>query len=177
MFVLWLWLRWDSFVVAGIVTQYVGGLMFAIGMVCLTIHVLRNGQSERGPIRRCHKPAIIAGLQLIANVPVAAVYAVTVLNVHTRFDVAVSNETDQSVETFVVTGGGLRVDFGTIPPQATVRRSFHILRDGELSYRCQFAGGVSTGKVEGYVTHGLGGNKSIVIKPNGTIEVGDKDGT
>ncbi len=124
-----------------------------------------------------YKASVVAGTLLIANFPVAATYTILAMDIESRYYVAVENRREQPIESFLVTGGGVQVDFGLIPPNARVCRSFHIVHDGQLSFQTYIDGVETTGIVDGYVTGSLGGNKQIRIDSDNTIGVSDNDDT
>ena len=174
-FCAWELLRWDGLMLAGFAMIYAGTALFAIGFSCLLFHVVRSPRTKTIGFWRSHGTSVLAGTLLLANFPIAAVYAVTAINDYTIYELTVENGRGQPLESFIVSGGGVHIDFGTISPGAIEYRRFHILQDGELSYRFDSGGVEHIGIIDGYVTNGMSSSKLILIDANGATEVSDHD--
>ena len=177
-FFAWLWLRWDGFEVAGMVTIFAGVVLFVVGGICLLVHNAKRGSSTPTGFWQSPKVSVVACLLLFLNFPVAAVYTTAAIDFKYRFYVTVQNAGNQQIESFVVTGGGVEIEFGPIAPNTTVRRSFNIAHEGELLFRTTSDGIESTGIVYEYIWEtNLGGRRRVLINPDHTIEVTNDYGT
>ena len=172
-FLLWLVTRWNWLMMAGLYTIYGGVPIFLIGVVALTRFCWLASRTPDLPRRRLRISVICCAGLLLSNFPVAAAIVVGAVMIDTRYIVTVHNASSQPLDDVRVSGGGCEVDFGTISPGATLRRSFWVQCDGELDF-CASSGSVRYNKtIDGYVTNGMGGNTSVIVGPQGTISVAD----
>ena len=87
------------------------------------------------------------------------------------YTVIVHNASPQLLEDVRVFGGGCDVWLGTIPPGETARESFWIQHDGSLRLRARAGAKVYSETIDGYVTHGMGGQTTVTIHRDGSISV------
>ena len=172
-FLTWLWLRWDGLMVAGLGTIFAGLFLFCIGVSCLVTHIFMR-RAVAGP-RSFHWPSALAGTLLLLNFPMAAVYAITAIDITMRYHVSVENQRDEPVETFLVSGGGVHVEFGPIGPHAVESRALNFREDGHLSFETRLDDVQRRGTIESYVTHGQSGRVHVLIGSDGTIDVFEDD--
>ncbi len=108
---------------------------------------------------------------LLVNFPVAFGVAGAAIHIETRYTVEVRNETSSVIHRVEVWGGGVQVTFGSIPAGESREKGFHFTEDGELGYRLVHDGKEHGGTVEGYVTGGQGGRRTLVVEPDGEVSV------
>ena len=111
------------------------------------------------------------------NFPTAGGIVAAVIAIDTAYTVVVHNASMRPLDDVQIYGGGCDLAFGLIPPQGVARRSFWIQHDGELSFQA------TSGKIfyalpalGGYITNGLGGQRTINVNPDRTIVVTDEYG-
>lgn len=170
----WLLLRWDTLMLAGILTIYVGTLLFLVGVVSLSAHWFRMRQNGSANRQLLTKKSVLVALLLVINWPLAFFYASTAINIETGYCLVIFNNSKTPVEV-IVSGGGIQVDFGTLAPSTQSSDTFHFDRDGELTIQSTQNGNESSYLVEGYVTPGIGGSKQVIIQSDGKIQTLELD--
>lgn len=174
-FFLWLITRWNWLMMAGLFTIYGGIPIFLIGVAALTRFCWLAFRTRDLSQRRLWTSVICCAGLLLSNLPVAAAIVVGAVMIEARYTVTVHNASSQPLDDVQVSGGGCEVNFGTISPGATMRRSFWVQCDGELEF-CAVSGPARHNKtIDGYVTNGMGGNTSVIVGPQGTISVANKE--
>jgi hypothetical protein len=108
---------------------------------------------------------------LLANFPVAGIIVCVVFVIKTRFTVTVVNFGSDPLDSFVVSGGGVEFEFGSVASRQTATRDRLIDHDGELVFHARRGGEEIEGRVEGYVTNNLGGHKRVVFDEWGDFDV------
>ncbi len=167
----WLLTRWHWLGTAGLLTLPLGLAAFLAGTIALTWHLWREwrvGRTTRSPLWL--QAALVGGLLLI-NFPAAVFYMLSAINITTRYTVRVHNDSDRPIESLVVTGPGVRVELGPIAPGQQAQRHVHFRGDGTLDFSARQQEILFSGQLEGYVTGGLGGNRTIRVKQRGVYEL------
>jgi hypothetical protein len=113
---------------------------------------------------------LIGGL-LFVNFPAAAFILLSVIDISTRYTVRVYNESDQPIESLIVTGPGVHLEFGPIAPGRHTRRHVRFHGDGTLDFSVRQRDLRFGGRLEEYVTGGWGGYKTIRIRQGGEYEI------
>jgi hypothetical protein len=170
-FLLWLVMRWDWLMTAGVFTLFVGVAIFLIGAIALGrfwwLAFLTPDLSRR---RLWFSTLGCAGL-LLSNFPVAGGIMAAAIAIETRYTVIVRNASQQPLDGVRVFGGGCEADFGTIPPGSVARRSFWIQQDGELEFRAVSGATKYAKTIDNYVTNSGGGHTRVTINSDGTISI------
>ena len=174
-FLTWLLTRWDWLMLAGVLTIYSGLVVVAVGTIGVVLFVWKSVRVGHTPRKHVAWQALTVSGFLLLNVPVAAAIVASVIYIETQYVVTVINDSSAEVHSFVVSGGGVTIDIGTIAPGSEVRRAFIIKHDGELKGQGMQGGRPIEGIIEGYVTNGLGGNKLVRIQSDGTLGVADRE--
>lgn len=170
----WRFTRWDWLEKVGLFTIPVGCVIFVAGTVALLRYIWRARRAGHHSPGLLWAQGLLVGGLLLSNFPMAAFYTLSAIDVATRYTVRVHNDTDRPVESLVVTGPGVHAELGPIAPGQWVRRHFHFRGDGPLEFSARQQDSRSTGQLEGYVTGGLGGDKSIRIGLGGEYEIQSK---
>lgn len=169
---LWRFTRWHWLEAAGLFTIPLGFAAFIAGAVSLLCHLKRElrvvERAKRGPL---WVRALLVGGLLLINFPAAALYTLSAIEVATRYTIHVHNDSDQPVQSLVVTGPDIRVELGPLVPGQQARRHLHFRGDGTLDFSACQQELQFSGQLDGYVTGGLGGEKSIRIRPGGAYEI------
>jgi hypothetical protein len=173
-FLLWLVTRWDWLMAAGMFTIYGGVAMLLFGAIALVRFCWLALGTPDFPRRRLWVSAVWCAALLLSNFPVAAAIVVGAVSIETRYVVTVHNSSSRPLTDVRVSGGGCEVDFGTVAPGVTVRRSFWVRCDGTLVFHAASGFTRYNETIDGYVTNGMGGNASVTVGPEGTISVADK---
>ncbi len=173
-FLSWLAFRWDMLMIAGIVTIYVSIFLFLFGTVCLIAYWFRGTRKDFENQRTSTKKSVLVAVLLLINWPLALFYAAAAIDIETRYDLVVVNDSASAVDVRV-SGGGIQVDFGTIRRKSRKREYFHFEQDGELVIQTTQNGTQALNTVETYVTPGLGGSKHVVIEADGQIQLVEVD--
>lgn len=170
-YVTWRLTRLDWLMFAGYFTIIIGIIAFFAGIAALLRHLWHEWRVERTTRTPLWLQAVLVGGLLLMNVPVAAFFTVSAIDVATRYTVTVYNESEQSIESLVVTGPGVHIELGPIAPGQKARRYFHFEGDGKLIFNARQQEAQFSGELESYVTGGGGGTKSIRIKQKGVYEI------
>jgi hypothetical protein len=173
-FLLWLITRWDWLMMAGIFTLYGGVAIFFVGAIALARFCWLAFRTPELPRRRLWLSILGCAALLLSNFAVAGGITASVIAIETRYTVVVHNTSQQPLSGVRVFGGGCEADFGTIPPDSIVRRSFWIQHDGVLEFRAVRGTTTHTKTIDSYVTNSMGGHTTVTINPEGTISVSHK---
>lgn len=167
----WRVTRWHWLETAGLFTIPIGFAAFIVGAVALWRHLWRESRVQCTTSRPLWLQGVLVGGLLLANFPAAAFFTLSAIDVSTRYTVRVLNDSDRPIESLVVTGPGIRVELGPIAPGQRTRQHIHFRGDGALDFSARQQELQFSGQLEGYVTSGLGGYKSIRIKQKGVYEI------
>ena len=170
----WLLTGWHWLMAAGIVTLYGGLLLVFIGAVSLVAFAWTSVRGRSASCRQTIRQSLPVAGVLAVNFPVAVGIIAAVIHLETRYIVTIVNDSSVAVDSFVVSGGGVSVNVGSVPPGSKVRRSFFIKHDGTLTGKGKQDSRSIEGVIDGYVTNSSRGNKLVKIRPDGTLEVADK---
>jgi hypothetical protein len=173
-FVAWLFTRADWLEIAGFITIFAGIGAVGIGTICLVVYIERSWRSREIERRRLVWQAVGTGALLLANFPAAAGAVVGAELIETCYTVTFTNQSDVTLESARVQGGGVNVSLGDVAPGATVKISFWVGQDGELVLTGKHGAAKVEATVEGYVTNGLGGDMIVVLDANGSVTVKDR---
>ena len=169
-FLLWCFVRWDVLMGCGMVNILVGLILFLIGTVFLLRFLSDACEFKRIKERRVFFQLIVAGSLLFSNFPVAVALVVAADRVMTRYVVTIVNESNQRIDDLHLTGGGIDANFGNILPGTSKTRGFNIKREGEVIYTGISGGKPVRGTVNAYFASDMGGDITMIFKPDGTVE-------
>ena len=171
--VLGLWLITDS-----PVWMYFGvpilllGVATTIVVALLLVNGWRRAQREqRWSGKQVHLRTLFIALLMASNYPAAYAAFVIAVDHQTRYTVVVVNDADTPWLDVVVAGGGAQRAFGTVAPHGRARCDVWFTSDGELVLQSGGPAGREHRVVDGYVTNGLGGEATVVRKPDGSLHV------
>lgn len=167
----WRVTRWHWLETAGLLTILLGSGAFVAGVIALVWHVLREGKDGRTARSRLWPEGVLVGGLLLANFPAAFFFILSAIDVSTRYTLRVHNDSDRPIESLVVTGPGVRLEFGPIAPGRDLRWLLHFAGEGPLDFSARQSGFQFGGQLEGYVTTGSGGKKSIRVRRGGAVEI------
>lgn len=174
-FIAWLRVRLDWLETAGLITIVVGFVLFLGGLLALLLHLIRENDNERRARSMCFWQSCIAGGLLFANFPAALLYCHSALELKTSYTVVVHNQSSQPVDSFVVRAPGIDEELGPIGPNQLKQLAMHFRGDGPLQIVCRQEEVLFEGKLEGYVTSGVGGMKTVRITQKGAFEIEPKE--
>lgn len=175
-FLAWVAIRWTFFIFAGIVTIYVGLVSVGLGLLCLAVYTVQTYRRRELPRRRLRRQSVVTLVILLLNFPAAAAFTYAAILIETRYVVTVSNRSSSDVESFLIDGGGVHVELGSLRPGQTRSRGFYIQHDDRLSFSGSRSGVAFGGTLDGYVTNNVGGHKSVIISSDGSVRV-EHEGT
>ena len=167
----WRFTHWHWLEAAGLFTIPIGFVAFVVGTVALVRHLLRESRLERTTRSPLWLQGVLVGGLLLVNFPAAAFFTLSAIDVSTRYTVRVHNDSDRPIESLVVTGPGVRLELGPIAPGQHTRRHIHFSGDGTLGFSARQQELQFGGQLEGYVTGGMGGDKSIRVRQRGVYEI------
>lgn len=173
-FVAWVFTRADWLETAGFLTIFAGIGAVGIGTICLVVYTERSWRSREIERRRLVWQAVGTGALLLANFPAAAGAVVGAELIETCYTVTFTNQSDVTLESARLQGGGVNLSLGDVAPGATVKKSFWVGQDGELVLTGKHGTARVDAIVEGYVTNGLGGDKMVVLDADGSVNVKDR---
>jgi hypothetical protein len=155
--------RLDWLPIAGYFSILAGLAFFVVGIACLIAYAYR----QRGVDGR----TLLVGLLLLFNFPAAAFYALSGFALITQYVVTVVNESDATIDDFVVDGPGVQVELGPIQVGESKQCRVFFDADGTLMFNARQQQLRFDGEIEGYVTGNLGGMATVRIKPGGNFTV------
>jgi hypothetical protein len=174
-FAVWIVTRWDWLMGAGWFTLYAGLILVAVGAIALgRYRWLASLCSSKMTDRRFRLSTCACAGLLLSNFPVAAGIIVAAVAIETGYTVVVKNASQAPLDHVRVVGGGCEMDYGSILPGQAVRRTCWIQHDGELNFSASGGGTKYAVQIDGYVTNGMGGYKTVTIKPDSAISVSDQ---
>lgn len=170
-FVAWLITRQPWLMTAGAVTVYAGIGLVASSAVALTWFFIVASREAAQPGRSVlWAVACGAGLIVIDFMTAIGMISAAVA-LETKYVIVVHNESSRPVYDAKVAGGCVDVGFGTIPPGASVKRTFWVKCDGSLGFSGKIGGANVVKIVSGYVTCGQRGREVITITPGEQIVI------
>lgn len=165
----WRLTRWDWLEMMGIMTILIGIIAFLGGAVCLILHLKREARSTRSSPMN----ALLVGGLLIANFPVAIFYAHSAIDISTRFTVRVYNDSNYSIDSFIILGPGVETEIGPIPSGHKAIQHNHITTDGSLSFTARQQEVSFNGELESYVSINHEGDMTVRISKKGSCQLKD----
>jgi hypothetical protein len=174
-FLLWLISRWEWLMLAGVFTLYGGVAVFCVGVFALARFCWSAFRTPELPRQRLWLSTLGCAALLLSNFPVAGGIIYGALRIETQYTVMVRNGSQHPLNGVRVFGGGCEADFGTIPPGGSVRRSFWIQHDDQLEFRAVSGATMHAETIDGYVTNSLGGHTTVVLNPDATVSVSNRD--
>jgi len=173
-YVAWRATGWPWLIVAGIWTLLLGFATVIVGEVVLVLHVRRVSRQPRlgKPYGRLR--SILVAALLLANFPAAVFYALSAMEISTRYTVRVRNDGGVAFESFVVTGPGTSIEMGPIAPGEQVETHLHFRGDGTLRFSARQRERDFGGEIDGYVTTNVAGAKTVRIGRDGEFRVEDE---
>lgn len=170
-YIAWRITRWDWLALAGYFLILVGLAFFALGTVLLVLYWRKNSRHEpKMGSRPLLKISLVSGL-LLVNFPAAGFYAWSALDLKTRYTVQVTNKSKEPIDSFVLTGPGVKVELGPIASADHTIQHFHVAGEGPLNFKAVQGGLEIMGQIDGYVATNLGGNATVRILPGGQYNV------
>ncbi len=165
----WLSTRADCLMFAGTYNIMAGLAFFLFGLVCLFVY----GQQEResGNAYPVKKSLISLGV-LLFNFPAAALALYSAYYVTSTSVATVQNNSSFEVNDLVLTERDLSYPLPPIGPGQEITEYVHFKYEGSVDYRLTLNGSIKEGIMFGYVSNGMGGSATLVIKRDGTIETG-----
>lgn len=112
------------------------------------------------------RSALKAGVLLLSNFPAAFAIVVAAILIEARYTVTIQNQTSSSATDLRIHGGGCDIIISSISPHDSASRSFRIQHDDRLKLSLMLNGQERTHTIEGYVTTGQGGSKTVTIDQN-----------
>lgn len=173
-YVAWRLSRWHWLGVAGIWMLALGFVAVVAGEVALVLHVRRARREARPAERHARLRSVLVAALLLANFPAAVFYTLSAMEISMRYTVRIRNDSGIAVESFVVTGPGTSVELGPIAPRELAETHLHFRGDGSLRFAARQGERDFGGDLDGYVTTGLGGEKTVSVGPNGAFRVDDE---
>jgi hypothetical protein len=156
---------------AGLANIAAGLLMFLVGVVCLSMRSTKLPIGAPDVHRRRSKLRKLAWVLLTANFPAALLMALSAIDVETRYTVTVINETSAPIQSFLLSGPGVRVEMGPISPNGKAKKHLCFSGNGSLEFVARLAESKTNGVIEDYVSLGLSGRNIVRVKADGSIKV------
>lgn len=153
-FIGWLITGFDFFMYSGMITIYIGISAVLIGtFILIIIWMQKKGN------KLFRKFLIIA-----SNIPVALIIAYISITLLTVYNLKIQNNSDSIVTNCIIEGGGVYIEIKEIEEYEIIKKRLWIETDGSLKLYYTKDREDNEILIEGYVTSGLGGNKTIVIQ-------------
>lgn len=171
----WTWrtTRWEWLPGAGLYTILAGLVLFAAGVICLAVYMVREGRVERTRRVPLGLQGLIVGGLLVVNFPAAAFYANSAIDLMVQCRIHIINESGKAVNSFLLTGPGVDTEAGPIPQAGRTQCYLDFHGDGPLNFSAKQQDFQFQGQLAEYVTGGWGGEITVKLKPEGKYEVQD----
>jgi hypothetical protein len=168
---LWWATAWDWLMLAGMLVFYMGIGCCCYGYACLFQYWQEETKQPNASRKRIRMAALGGIILLSSNFVVAFGVMACVAATRSCFVVEVSNASHQMLTDVKASGGGCEIAFGEIVPGGSAKRRFWIQTDGQLLLKGMMANAPFQIVIEGYVTNGIGGSKTVAFREDGTIAV------
>jgi hypothetical protein len=156
---------------AGLLNILGGLVLFGIGCTCLVTYMSREEKISRVRWIPLQLQSFLVGALLFLNFPLAIIYVSWSIDLMGQYLIRVVNESEATVESFVLKGPGVEVELGPLPPRTAKRRYLDFTGDGTLSFTARQGQLQFDGEVEGYVTGGFGSEATVHVQPAGQFVV------
>ncbi|MES2981786.1 MAG: hypothetical protein V4727_05675 [Verrucomicrobiota bacterium] len=164
----WRLTRWQWLEMMGVMTVLIGFIVFLAGAVCLILHLKHESRARRtSPLN-----ALLVGGLLIANFPLAAFYTSSAIEISKRYTVRVYNDSDHTIESFILEAPGVNTDLGPIPPKIHTKHQMHFTDEGSLKFTARQQELKFGDELEWYVSRSSKGrDKTIKVNGKGTYKI------
>jgi hypothetical protein len=165
-FIAWWITRDPALGAVGVATIVWGLALFFVGCVSLVIYI-RKAQIAR--FENWRFKALVAGLILIANFPLAAGYIAVAIYLDSVHTVSVENLSANTIDrvTFIDPRNS-RYEFGSVAVDEHREEQFHFGGEGTVTYEVSSDGVVQSNVLIGYISAGMGGCALLKIGMDGT---------
>ena len=170
-YVTWRITRWDWLMAAGLFTVLGGLVVFVIGTGCLIAYVGGNARREKHRRVSLGIQTLLVGGLLLVNFPAAAYYAWSAVDLFTAYGVSIVNDSGAAIDSVVLTGPGVHVEVGPLPPGGRSHQELHFRGDGTLDFSAHGPDWHGEGQIEEYVTGNMNGNTTVRLKADGEHEI------
>jgi hypothetical protein len=169
-FITWLVTRQSVLMAAGYFVIVGGIFATALGLASL-MGLAVYARKRRLPFIR---PAMVLGLLLLSNFPVAGAMVMYAVDEMDSFRIAIVNRTTESVTVQLLDTSGQVHEFRDVSPDSQSNRKVRFQGQGSVMYRVHSKSHEVEGDFLGYVTNGMGGDATLEIGPDGTIRIREK---
>jgi len=169
-FFLWYFTRTDWLMMVGLVTILVG-LVCALTATILLLIYLYSQDKTKTPLRRIIRNGVVCGLIIISNFPAAYICVVQAGRIESQYVLTVKNDGASVLSNIIIKGPGINKVVRQIGPEQKRVLKFNFRGDGKLEFSAEHNTNVFGGEIEGYVTNGIGGKATLVIKDNSQYEI------
>lgn len=166
-FSLWLVLRSNTLMFAGIFTIYAGVLLSIVGLLALAVYLWRALRQADLPRRQIIRASLLGFGLILANYVLAAAFVLLADTLMSRYTLHLHNASGQPISAVRLIGQSCSHDFGSLPPDARVTHRCRLQHEGSLSLHWEAAGGAHEALVEGYVIPSQGKQRALRITPAG----------
>lgn len=168
-FALWLAVRWEWLMVAGLFTIFGGCVFFLAGCGCLAMYC--RTASDVTPQKQAVASTIIGAAILLSNFPIAAGIVVAAELMYTCYSVVIDNESGKPLDRARLCGGGVCRDIGVIPAGDKSRASLWFQGDGRVEFHATCGDAPILQTVDEYVTGYMGGHAVVTVHRDRTVSV------
>jgi hypothetical protein len=169
-YLLWCSERWAWLETAGLFIIGGGLLAVSAGMFCLVCHFECLHEGPQCSRRRLWLQLTLTTALLLANFPAAVLIVRSAILISQRYTLRVRNESGRAIDNLAITSTKLHNDLGAVPAGKSVSRHFYFQSDGSLDFTARQGNNTLGGQLEGYVTHGMGGVRTLTIIDKGMWE-------
>jgi hypothetical protein len=164
-FVTWLATGWGWWERAWLWTILAGLGFFVAGVIGVVRHFRQAPNSS-------WKHPVLAMALLLLNFPIGALYVWMVIDIAQRYTLTVQNHSRETIDSLVVTGGGIQpVELGPIPTGTERQKRLHFTQDGKVEFRARQGAQEHRGMLEGSAGPGSGGQRTVRVSADGTWEL------
>lgn len=167
-FLCWVAIRADWLMMVGVFNIFAGLVLFVCGLLFLFVYGLNERKKGSSyPIKR----SLISFSILLVNFPAAVLAVYTADYVKSTSVATVINNSSFEAKDLVLIERDQTYLFPPIAPGQEVIKYFHFKYEGSVDFRLSLNKALQKGAMFGYVTAGMGGRATMVIKNDGTVEI------
>jgi hypothetical protein len=168
-FGLWLLTRSSWLEVAGLMNLGLGLVLFVAGIVCWIVYVVKvRREGSRFRLRM-----LVPLLVLLVNFPAAFAIVYTVDYINSTSTLIVENRSSQEISGLRLSERDRVYSVGSVPAGGRIKRGFHFVFEGSVTYAFERDGKTFEGVAFGYVTSGVGYTSKMVINEPGDVTLAE----
>jgi hypothetical protein len=172
-FLLWWLTRWQILEMLGAFTIYGGIISVLLAFVAVVGYII-VAVKARVLLKKVALNAVIVLIAIIINFPAAFACIVGVDYISSIYALTIENRSSATIQQLTISGRDTIWSIGPILPGGKDHVKFRITFEGSLTFSASSNGNKIDGVLEGYVTSGCGGQRTLEIEDGGKYLIDGK---